>query len=239
MMSIPFIRSRGGLYIGRLAATAPLVYFPLNESSGITAVNRGTLGSAANGTYTSVDLANAAGPKVPFKAPYFDGVNDYVNIMSSVLDTGLKGDLGTIACWFKFYDASLWTDTLYHWFIRLDRASNVHKIQLFKNPGNYELTWVYVANSVDVRVYDYTISDTNWHFLAMTWSKDADQMKAYLDGVQTGSTQTGLGTWVAGSLEHANIGVQYLAPTYPHKGWLAHAAIWTRVLTAAEILTLY
>jgi hypothetical protein len=237
-MSIAVIRSKGGLYTSKFIATQPLLYFPLNESSGTAAINRGSLGTPANGTYTGVDLANTAGPKTPFLAPYFDGVNDYVNIMSAALDATYNGQLGTIACWYKMNDMSLWTDGVYHWFIRLDRAGAQNKIQLLKRDVNNMLYWNYYANGVDTSITDITHADTSWHFMAMTWNLAADQMRAYLDGAQIGGTITGLGTWQAGNLDHANIGVQYLTPTYPHKGWLAHAALWNRVLSPTELLAL-
>ncbi len=232
------IRAKGGTYINRVVATAPLVYFPLNEASGTAAINRGTLGTPANGTYTGVDLANLAGPKAPFLHPYFDGVNDYVNIMSAALDAGYNGQLGTVACWYKMNDMTLWTDGLYRWFIRFDRGAALNKIQLLKRDVNNMIFWNYVANGVDNSVTDIAHADTSWHFMVMTWSLAADQMKAYLDGTQIGGIITGLGTWPAGNLDHANIGVQYLTPTFPHKGWLAHAALWNRVLSPTEILLL-
>jgi hypothetical protein len=47
--------------------------------------------------------------------------------------------------------------------------------------------------------------DTNWHHYKITWSSAGDVLKAYVDGVQFSTTQTGLGTWV-GSLAVARVG---------------------------------
>ena len=46
-------------YMDKVLSYNPLVYFPMNETAGLTAVNYGSLGTAANGTYTGVTLANA------------------------------------------------------------------------------------------------------------------------------------------------------------------------------------
>jgi hypothetical protein len=236
-MSYLAIRTKGSLYTSKVIATGPLVYFPLNESSGTTAYNRGLLASA-NGRYAGVDLANLAGPKSPFLHPYFDGVNDYCDIDSAALDAAYNGQLGSLAVWYKMADMSVWTDGNYHRFVRLDRASAIHRITLMKDMANNTLIWDYVANSVIKRVSDLTHADTNWHFMAVTWSLAANQMKAYFDGAQIGSTQTGLGTWAAGSLDNAMLGALNTTPTNVHKGWLAHAALWTRVLSDSEILSL-
>jgi len=73
----------------------------------------------------------------------------------------------------------------------------------------------------------------------MTWSKSADQMKAYYAGGQTGATQTVLGNWTeALSATRSNIGARSTTPDQIWNGYLAHCAIWNRALAPAEIAAL-
>src|SRR3970040_2621670 len=53
------------------------------------------------------------------------------------------------------------------------------------------------TKSVSPVIYEPGLSDMgkNWHHLAMTLSTTADEAKVYLDGAQSGSTLTSLGTW--------------------------------------------
>jgi hypothetical protein len=57
-----------------------------------------------------------------------------------------------------------------------------------------------------------------------------------VNGVQSGSTATGLGDW-AGSLSANNtlIGAQNKSPSVVWNGWIAHAALWAAALSDAEI----
>ncbi|MEE9602617.1 MAG: DUF2341 domain-containing protein, partial [Thermoguttaceae bacterium] len=47
--------------------------------------------------------------------------------------------------------------------------------------------------------------DGKKHLVTLTWDKAADEMKAFIDGTQVGTTQTGLGNW-SGTLTEAAIG---------------------------------
>ena len=238
-MSIAVIRAKGGTYINRVVATAPIVYFPLNEASGIDAVNRGTLGSSANGTYTGVDLANMAGPKTPFLHPYFDGVNDYVNIDSAALDGGYNGREGTVNIWFKAYNAAFWTDNANHFLFRITRDNTwSNTIVLAKVVAENALGWYYDSNATLDAITSSAYKNTNWQMMSMTWSYSADQMKAYMNGVQVGATQTGLGAWSNGALIAALLASDITPPNGPMAGYLAHAALWNRVLTVTELLAL-
>lgn len=234
---IPLLLPKSSTYIKKIVATSPFIYFPLNETTGTAAVNQGTLGTSANGTYTGVDLANVNGPKLPYKAPYFDGANDWINVESSALNGAYNGQLGTLAIWIKAYDASFWTDSLNHWIVRFDKDSGANYVQLLKYTDN-KIYWEYNSNSVTKTIGSDAYKNTNWQMMACTWSLAADEVKAYMNSVQVGSTATGLGTWSGGSLENAHIGCLHHTPTFPMKGYLAHCAMWARVLSQPELLSL-
>lgn len=78
-----------------------------------------------------------------------------------------------------------------------------------------------------------------WNSYAITWNKLADEVKAYFNGSQLGSTQTALGVWV-GSLSstQTNIGALATTPTQLWAGNIAHVSIGNRALTSSEISAL-
>jgi hypothetical protein len=82
-------------------------------------------------------------------------------------------------------------------------------------------------------------STTDWFHIAVTWDTAADEVKAYFQGSQTGSTLTGLGNWLGSLSENeTNVGALMEVPSYCWKGWLAHPAAWTKALTPAQIASL-
>jgi hypothetical protein len=65
-------------YKEQVLADNPLGYWRLDETSGTTATNLGSLGAAADGTYTGGVTQNVNGAVVGNQAASFDGSDDYV-----------------------------------------------------------------------------------------------------------------------------------------------------------------
>jgi hypothetical protein len=64
-------------------------------------------------------------------------------------------------------------------------------------------------------------------------------MIAYLNGAQTGATQTTLGTFVGAlGATTTNIAASSTVPANPWAGFVAHVALGNRALTAAEVARL-
>ena len=211
-------------------------YWPMNESSGAVAINAQGV-TARNGAYTGVTLGQT-GIGDGNTCPLFDGANDYNHIYTTSLRDAFSATAGTVAIWIKASGVGIWTDSTARGLIRL-HATNQNQIYLFRTAVNNRITIRYEANNVDDSVDVDGITTTDWIPIAMTWNKTADQVIAYYNGSQTGATQTGLGVW-AGSLASAStcIGALSTAPDGVWSGYLAHAAVWTKTLTAAQILAL-
>jgi hypothetical protein len=230
----PLFRSKG-FYNSRIIATNPLVYFPLDETSGSVSKNWGSLGTPANGQYTGVDLHNTPGPKGG-GCPYFDGVHDWVNIYTAALAAAFNGDEGSLAIWSKVYDVSIWSDGSYHYqFILMVDIQN--RVNISKSSAN-KLNFSYYAGNV-TKAVNLATTTIDWFCAVLTYSKSNDRMRGYFNGVQVETIQTGLGVWV-GSLNATStaIGTNGSGLTYPWPGWLAHAAYWDRELSLAEIQAL-
>ena len=76
-------------------------------------------------------------------------------------------------------------------------------------------------------------------YFALSWSKAAEEMKAYYSGSQEGSTQETLGIW-AGDLASTTtlISSQSTTPDQTWDGYIAHIAVWDSVLSPADIADL-
>jgi hypothetical protein len=208
-------------------------YWPMNENTGSVAYDFSI--QVNNGAYTGVDLAYTAGPDGQ-GCPYFDGTNDYNNIYSAGLSSDFDGDEGTIALWIKVSAAGVWTDGTVRTMMRL-RADAENYVEIYKSNTNNALNMVYEAgNTMSTRSIT-SISDTGWFCLTMTWSASADEVNYYKDGTSVATKRTGLGTW-AGSLTSGFIGAQDSVPLEVWDGYLAHGAVWTTPLTAAQIASL-
>jgi len=230
-------RRLGGGYAS--AVTGPIAYWPLDEGSG--AVAHCLVDSAQNGTATGVTWADDATGRFGTPAPYFDGANDYINIYTAALAAAFSGVAGTSAVWCRVFNVGVWTDAASH-YATVNAVDGNNQVYTQKLVANNQLEGRYVAGAVAESVIINPISSTDWFHIAVTWDKNAGatgEMKLYRDGVQSGATQDNLGVWV-GAL-HANyqvIGAGNVVPAGVWHGWLAQRALWTRALTAPEILAL-
>lgn len=228
-------------YTNKVIAVAPaslIAYWPMAEASGSTAVNEeGT--AARNGTYpapTATPTLGQAGIGDGRTAPTFDG-GDYVTIQTASLAAAFNGAEGTLAGWFKVSAAGDWTDGAERNVVRFAVDGN-NSVHLRKHTTNNNLLWLYAAGGTGKLVTLATAAPLTWQHMAITWSAAADQMKAYINGAQTGATQTGLGIF-AGSLSTSLtfIGANTSIANF-WKGGLAHVAAWTTPLSAAQILSI-
>jgi hypothetical protein len=211
-------------------------YWMLDEVSGTTLRDRSNNGN--NGVSTGFDLLYP-GIGDGRSCPNLDGVNDCGNIYSAGLAGVFNGAEGTVALWLRMASAGVWSDATARSAVTL-RADSNNRVNIQKATGTNNMQIFYVANSVSKSASLAVGPGTGWFHMALTWSKAADQVKAYVNGVQTGTTLTGLGTW-AGSLDSARVTLGAGASDVIVSVWsgnLAHVALWTTPLTAAQIANL-
>jgi large repetitive protein len=223
-------------YKQRLRDTAPIAYWPLDELSGSTAVD--ISGNARNGAHTGVTLLQT-GMGDGGASPLYDGVNDYTNIYSASLAGAFNGAEGSAAIWLRVANSGIWTDVTARraFVIQIDSGN---RFRIGRSSTNSRIDCDYSAGSTTKTVGISSLSSVDWLHFAITWSKSADQMKVYLSGAQSGTTQTALGTWSGGALSSSAcvIGAATTAPVNAWSGYEAHAALWTRALPAAEVAEL-
>jgi hypothetical protein len=217
---------------------APIACFPLTETIGTAAQNIGSLGSAANGTYTGATLNQIAAPGGT-TAPLFDGVNDLANIYSASLSSAFNGSLGSIIVFFKVYDSGVWTDGKQRNIVSIYTTVN-SRIIIHKLTTNNTLALYYKAGGTDEQITTTAYNNTNWNMAAVTWSKAADQYVVYVNGTQVGATQTGLGTWDGViSATSCILGNNSTNADYDWYGYVSTAAIFGTVLSLANTQAVY
>lgn len=223
----------GQIYIEKVLSYGPIAYWPLNETSGVTAACQ--VNAAQNGTYTGVTLGQA-GIGDGQTCPLFDGANDYADIQSATLASVFNGGEGSIVIWVKVSGAGVWTDGTTRFIMRIQPDPD-NRVQMFRNAANNTLAWLYRSGGTITQVKNAGYSAVNWFHLALTWAAVADEVKAYYNGTQAGATVNGLGVW-AGVPSLSVIGAATIPPINVWDGYLAHAAVWNRALTPAEIADL-
>jgi hypothetical protein len=191
-----------------------------------------------DGAYTGVSLAQN---QPPFTCPYFDGANDFCNIYTAALDAAYSRLEATIAFWVKPYNAAVWSDGVQRRPFKLATTGNLDYVIFSKSTtaGYFVFAMAYNGSAKSVTLTGQ--SWTAWTHVALTISDSADQFKAYLNGAQAGSTQTGLATPSAGALLSTSciIGASITTPAEIWNGWIAHVAIWSSALSPTNIANLY
>lgn len=214
-----------------LQAANLLALWRMNEAAG--AVVADSSGNSYNGSATGVTWGQA-GIGDGGTAPLFDGANDYIDVQSAGLTTAFNAAAGTVSIW---VNATTWNDGAASVVLSF-RVNNDNAVLISKATGG-DVTVRYRAGATnkDVVISAASLTNGKWHLMTITWSVAADEVKVYLDGAQSGLTQTSLGTWV-GAPGIMLIGAVTTTPTSVWAGKLALAALWNVALTPAQIASL-
>lgn len=221
-------------YTQRVQALAPLVYWPLNEVAGTSGANSviDYSGNARTGTTANVTFG-AAGIGDGNTAATFNGTSAEIAIVSQ-LQPAYAGRVGSFAAWCQVSGAAVWTDSTNREVIRL-LVDGSNYIIIRRATTNNSLEFLYNAGGTTKTVVA-TLSSTAWFHVALTFNKTGDELKAYINGAQVGTTQTGLGTFTTSNYAGQFIGSGASGEFW--KGNLAHAALFAAVLTDAQIASL-
>jgi hypothetical protein len=217
--------------------TAPanlLAYWIMGEPSGGVALD--SSGNGRTGAYTGVTLG-AAGIGDGQTSASFDGTTSFNNVFTASLQSAFNSAEGTIAIWAKVSAVGVWSDGVVRRFITLQVDAN-NRVYIEKVAGANTFGFNYIAGGT-AKSRNRATSTVAWFHVALTWSKSADQVIAYFNGVQEGATLIGLGVWVGSIVNtNSNIGANATTPTSVWSGFLAHAAVWNAPLSASQIASL-
>jgi hypothetical protein len=229
-------------YIKKVKRTRPaglIAYWPLNEESGTVVYDYGP--NAYKGTSSGVGHAtrDLVGPDGG-PCYKFDGAASYVDIYT--VQPSQPTTIGSAMLWFAAEKNYLDSTTGGYLLNLAVDANNYISISKTTTANTFDLA--YEANNVTDKVSPTIYAkDGNqyaaWHQLVLTWTKAGEAVVAYVDGASAGTSAT-LGVW-SGDLAAATcvIGADNTTVTSVLKGYLAHVALWSVVLSADEVAELY
>lgn len=234
----PFAISRGGADYASLARAIPnlIQYLQLTETSGATAAD--SSGNSCTGAYKAgVILNDAAGPGASMgNAPKFDGgATSYIDPVTAALTALFTAAEGSLAIWAKVLSSAEWTDGVSRFAFSYVRNGN-NRVDFGKSNAANTVFAQWAGNGAFTIPTHASFSPTAWFHVAVTWKVSVPRLRLYINGTQSGADAS-ITAWTLSSLVSAAIGARFDAANL-FKGWLAHAAVFSRELTQAEITTL-
>jgi hypothetical protein len=169
----------------------------------------------------------------------YDGTNDLLNAQSVQLNAMFNPNEGTVIAWIRVSAVGIWTDGVIRTAFSMS-ADGSNIIQMRKQVANNTFLWGYTAGGTVKTTSKSNVSTTDIMMVALTWSKTADQVIPYFNGNREGSILTGLGTWT-GNLATTGtvIGATSTVPASPWSGKINDVRLYSRALSAPEILREY
>jgi signal peptidase I len=233
-----------GTYFSCAAATGAAgatQYYPLQETAGPTAVNKGTAGTAANATYSSTGISYGItpGPRCAVgqqSAIWLDGASGAIAAANAVTNPTTF----TEQLWFATYTTS--GGKLMGFGSSTTGASSSYDRHIYMLNSGQLSFGVYDGSATHVVTSTAAYNDSVWHLATASFSTTAG-MTLYVDGVQVGrdatskTAQNFTGYWRIG---YDSLGNWPSAPTSSYfQGAVAHAAVFPTVLSAAEVAAQY
>ena len=216
-------------YASTVLADAPILYWRLAESSGTTATNLGSLGSGADGTYTSGPVLGVAGTTA-------DG-NTAVRLGDTSDSRVVKSSMAFPS---TTVSVEFWEKTT--------ATNNGHPFSYAA--GSHDNEFLVAENCSRIYINDalidtgVNVEDGNWHHFAVTWQSSDGALRVYKDGIlafsgthQTGATLTSGGTLMLGQ-DQDSVGGG-LDPAQRFIGSMDEVALYNGVLSAAQVQTHY
>lgn len=216
-----------------VAGPTPILHLPLDEASARCTFTDSS-GNSHTGTVSTGTCPSVRPPGVFFRAAFFDGVNDNIQVAGAPsLDFGTSQDF-TVTLWMRSTNPGAWggmVGTKAWW-----GGSTAGYILSIDSAGT---RWTVNAADGTHRTDAYSsgpvLTDHSWHHLAVTFARSG-LMTMYQDGAVVGSApMAGVGSVNGGG--PISIG-KVNATEYPYGGLLDDVMLFDRVLTQAEIASL-
>ena len=175
----------------------------------------------------------------------FDGTDDYVNLDSAA--STVSGASGSFSIWVKFDDTATGTSTKYALDITADSENYIR--MFLRQTQDYAGVWHEAGDTFKESRFasgeDWDGDPLAWHHVVATWSDATgdDELIVYVDGSQdlvSVNTVTGLGTF-SGTPVNLRLGhgMAHGTGNLLMEGNINDVAIWSSVLTAAEVAAIY
>jgi hypothetical protein len=201
-----------------LITSGLILYYKFDEGSGTTALDAS--GNSRNGTLSGTIPPSYVTGYIGTNALSFNGLHSYVD---SGVDSAANLGTGnfTAVCWIKTTYGST-------------------EVAIGKNSGVGDKYWLGTSGTAFGSVNGHNItggssvSDGNWHHLAMTCN--GGTITVYLDGT---SVATGSYTGACNPSGNMHVGDWGTSAQFRWNGSLDEVALYNRALSGAEISTLF
>jgi hypothetical protein len=206
----------------------------LDETSGTTAADSS---AAANCTGTYVNTPGLGLATAPYGnvAPTFNGSDERVNWYTAALASAFNNAEATVMGWFYLTN---WDTATAGGLILLQVDANNY-MRLRKGSSTNQLLFT-VNRGGTVENFADTTAKTNgtWYHITLTMSVTNDRVGGFINGAQSGSYSTGLGTW-AGALNSALCTIMSEGAGTYSPGGAAVVCLLNREATPTEIQRAY
>jgi hypothetical protein len=224
-------------YHQRILELDPIAYWPLNEKQGNVAYDWAAENGARNGTHAGVTLGQP-GIGDGFICPYFDGVNDWVDVQTAALAAAWNGDIGSVIVWLRMFSAGVWTDGAIRYFA-LFFVDGANYVLLHKSNAANQLINIYRAGGVSETFIENGVATIDWMQIVLTWDRTGSGNAIYYrNGAQVGAAQAIGGVW-AGAPTVSLYGSGSPPPGLVTNGYIAHGAIFDYPLVPSAVQGLW
>jgi hypothetical protein len=214
-------------YAGDVLATNPFLYLKLNEGSGANALD--SSGNGYNSPYIGVTWDGQI-PPTGGEAPFFDGVNDSVDIFDGGFGADFDMDEGCVLLWVKPNDAGSWNDQFRAQF-RIRRDANNY---IAMDSSGDDLRVRHRGSGLAERSITKSVTGiTAWQSFIFSWSVIGNEIEMVVDGVSEGTAVCDATAGIGLSAGATALGASGPAPISPWNGYLAQFAIWDTPITPA------
>lgn len=201
--------------------------------------------SNLNGTFSNVTFPFDNHSPAGLHCPLFNGSSSTVDLFSAALASAIDMTEISVSIWARVASASVFSDSTKRVIIHLGADAN-NLLEISRSTSNDVIDFDYTGASTADTVAASTLptgeteSLVTWMHIGLTVSDTNDEMKAYLNGSQVGSTQSGIGTF-SGSIDSdlSLLGSSALGtPADVWSGGISDLIIYSDILTANEMLAL-
>lgn len=215
---------------------SPDAYWSLNETSGTTADNQGSIGAGVDGATTGGPTLGAAALYTGGDTAYdFDGINDGILIPDDAgINTGTYTEK-TVELVFNADDVTT-RQVLY------EEGGQTHGFTIYLDGGNLYVTGEENGVWVDANINAAVATGTTYH-VAFVFDQPNNSFEGFLNGVSMGSVTVGNSVFPSHSgdvgIGYAPDGVQFhdgdTGGGYHFDGRISDVALYNRALSSSEV----
>jgi len=218
------------LYQQTILASNPFGYYRLSETSG-AAINLGSIGSIANGSYQGTPSRGIAGALIndsDAATGFSKATQNYVN-MNALTGHMIDGNDFSFEAWFKTTDVPAGNYQNVIFSSNGSPSENIFRVGTGVNGG------IYLSTSGGDYQYGSGFNNGQWHHLVVSLPGNGSGTKIYVDNVLIATMTFGAASW--SSSNRFSISAEYDAttPTDFFNGQIDEVALYKKILSSSEV----